>query len=111
MLFGNISETTARRLAALFMASSLFLAMAVALSWVYIDQLLKTISQPPAIPTPSATASPLQVRYQLDVLGRGEIFPALTASAASDYWPVAVLTIANTSDRPLLEVISAELPR
>jgi hypothetical protein len=45
----------------------------------------------------------------MDLPGRGEIFPALAASNASDYWPVAVLNITNTSDRPVLQTVTAEI--
>jgi hypothetical protein len=53
--------------------------------------------------------SPLLVSYKLDLPGRGEIFPALT-SEARDYWPVAILSVSNTSKRPVLQAISAEVP-
>lgn len=55
-------------------------------------------------------ASPLLLRYQLDLPGRGEIFPALVASGASDYWPLATLNISNTAERPVIQTITAEVP-
>ena len=104
----------ARTLAIIFFVTSLLLATALGgMSW-YTYRLLKSINPPPPDPLPTllpaAPVSPLQVRYQLDLPGRGEIFPALAAGNPSDYWPVAVLSIANTSDRPLLQSISAEIP-
>ena len=105
----------ARTLAILFFITSLVLATALAGTWWYTYRLLKSINPPPPDPLPAllavAPVSPLQVRYQLDLPGRGEIFPALAASNPSDYWPVAVLTIANTSNRPLLQTVSAEIPQ
>ena len=104
----------ARKLAVLFFVTSLLLASALAGTWWYTYRFLQSINSVPPEPLPklmpAAPVSPLQVRYQLDLPGRGEIFPALAASNPSDYWPVAVLTIANTSNRPLLQTISAEIP-
>jgi hypothetical protein len=54
--------------------------------------------------------SPLQINYKLDLPGRGEIFPALTAGRPADYWPVAVLTISNASDRPVAQTVEAQIP-
>src|SRR6185437_9710346 len=54
--------------------------------------------------------SPLQVSYKLDLPGRGEIFPALTAGRPADYWPVAVLSISNASERPVAQTVSAQIP-
>jgi hypothetical protein len=104
----------ARALAIIFFVTSLLLATALSgISW-YTYHLLQSINPAPPDPLPTllpaAPVSPLQVRYQLDLPGRGEIFPALAAGNPSDYWPVAVLSIANTSDRPLLQSISAEIP-
>ena len=60
---------------------------------------------------PIERVSPLLVQYRLDLPGRGEVFPALTAaSAASDYWPLAILTITNTSKQAIVQVISGEVP-
>ena len=56
-----------------------------------------------------APVSPLQLQYQLNLPGRGEIFPALAGGKAVDYWPVAVLSIANTSSRPVLQMITAQV--
>jgi len=54
--------------------------------------------------------SPFQVRYQLDLPGGGEIFPALTSCAAPHYWPIATLSMLNGSSQPIIEMVSAEIP-
>jgi len=46
----------------------------------------------------------------LDTPGNGEIFPAFASSAPAEYWPVATLTMVNSSSRPLVETVSAEIP-
>jgi hypothetical protein len=51
----------------------------------------------------------LQIQYQLNMPGRGEIFPALNGARAADYWPVAVLSVANTSSKAVLQIITAEV--
>jgi hypothetical protein len=61
----------------------------------------------PAQPEP---ISPLRVHYQLDIPGGGEIFPALTSCAPPHYWPVATLSMVNTSSQPIVEMVSAEIP-
>jgi hypothetical protein len=103
-----------RVLAVLFFATTVVLATALAGTWWFTYQLMQSSNPPPPEPLPvllpSPQVSPLQVRYQLDLPGRGEIFPALASSNARDYWPVAVLTISNTSARPVLQTISAEIP-
>jgi hypothetical protein len=111
MWLKGISERTARLLAALFLTTSLLLAAALAGTWWYTYRLLELNSPPHLALVPNPPASPLQVRYQLDVPGRGEIFPALAAGSPSDSWPVAILTIANMSERPLLQTVSAEIPQ
>ena len=110
MWFQHISEQRARKLAVLFSATSLILAAALAGTVIYTYRILgsSTASRPTTLPGPAA--SPLQVTYQLDVPGRGEIFPALADSVPGDSWPVAVLTIINESARPLLQTVSAEIP-
>ena len=86
----------------LFVSAALLLAMALAGA----GQALGDKPQPP----PPEPISPLQVRYQLDTPGGGEIFPALTSSATAQYWPVATLTMVNTSSQPVVERVSAEIP-
>ncbi len=57
----------------------------------------------------TAPVSPLLVNYRLDLPGRGEIFPSLSGSKP-DNFPVAVLTIANTSERPVMQTVTAQVP-
>ncbi|HMD98379.1 MAG TPA: hypothetical protein VKM93_13740 [Terriglobia bacterium] len=109
MWFGRISEQKARTLAALFSATSLLLAAALVGTCVYAYRLVELYRPTRLAVLPNPPASPLQVHYQLDVPGRGEIFPALAAGSPSDTWPVAILTIVNASDRPLLQTVSAEI--
>jgi hypothetical protein len=104
----------ARILAIVFFIVSLVLATALAATGWYAYRLLAATNPPAPQPLsallPAAPVSPLEVRYQLELPGRGEIFPALAASNPSDYWPVAVLTIANTSSLPVVQTVSAEIP-
>jgi len=60
-------------------------------------------------PTQPETIPALQVHYQLNVPGGGEIFPALTSIAPADYWPIATLTMVNMSSQPLVETVWAEV--
>ena len=110
----HVSEHTARVLAGLFLSTSLALAVALGATWWYTYRLVRSFEPPPppalADILPGVHASPLQVRYQLDLPGRGEVFPSLVASNASDYWPVAILTISNLSDKPVLQTVTAEIP-
>src|SRR5215471_4419572 len=104
---------TARILAVFFAMTTFGLAVALVWTWVFVSRLTLTPIPEPELPAythPSnEPVSPLQVKYQLDLPGRGEIFPALAGSQASDYWPVAVLNISNTASRPVLQVISAQV--
>lgn len=103
-------------MAALFAFTTLLLAAALAGSWYYVYQYVSREGMPPAPALPQAMhpaagpVSPLQINYKLDLPGRGEIFPALTAGRAADYWPVAVLTISNASDRPVAQTVEAQIP-
>ncbi|HUS18347.1 MAG TPA: hypothetical protein VMZ25_01740 [Terriglobales bacterium] len=95
------------------------LSAALGGSWLYFFHTLNgahVASLATATPGPAAppSVSPLLVTHQLDLPGRGEVFPALAASAsgtnaAKDYWPLALLTISNSGDRPVLETISIEI--
>lgn len=104
-------------LAGVFFTTTLLLAIALAGSWWWFRQLTLTLPAPKPEPIPQPAelhasderVSPLLVSYKLDLPGRGEIFPALT-SEARDYWPVAILSVSNTSKRPVLQAISAEVP-
>jgi hypothetical protein len=99
----------AQTLAAVFLVTSLLLAAALAGTGFYAYRLAKLV-RPPRLAGLPSQASPLQVQYQLEVPGRGEIFPALAAGNPKDSWPVAILTIANESDRPLVQNVTAEIP-
>lgn len=113
MFFSRISARAARVLAVVFLLTTIGLAAGLGWSWWFVTQLaLKPLPGPelPAKMRPvTAPASPLQLQYQLSLPGRGEIFPALAGARAVDYWPVAVLSIANTSKKPVLQVITAEV--
>ena len=104
----------ARVLAAVFATTSLLLAFALGGSWYYMYRLLRA-SEPVAPqlvavhPVLSERVSALQVGYELNVPGRGEIFPALESGNASDYWPVAVLNISNHSDGPVVRTVTVEI--
>ncbi|HKW26314.1 MAG TPA: hypothetical protein VJN48_11055 [Terriglobales bacterium] len=116
MLFRSVSLRAARLLAALFGLTTLLFAAALAGSWYYVYQYVSRegTPSPPALPQAMQPAaglvSPLQINYKLDLPGRGEIFPALTAGRPADYWPVAVLTISNASDRPVAQTVEAQIP-
>ncbi|HKW67355.1 MAG TPA: hypothetical protein VJP04_08715 [Terriglobales bacterium] len=107
---------SARLLAVLFALTTLLFAAALAGSWYYVYQYVSREGMPPPPVLPQAMhpaagpVSPLQISYKLDLPGRGEIFPALTAGRAADYWPVAVLTISNASDRPVAQTVDAQIP-
>src|SRR5215468_1741533 len=101
----------ARVLAWVFSLTTIGLGAALAWSWVFFTRLaLKPLPEPP-LPTrmqaSSGPASPLQIQYQLNMPGRGEIFPALAGAQAADYWPLATLSIANTATKPVLQIITA----
>jgi hypothetical protein len=100
-------------LAWLFFCTTLGLAGTLAWGWMFVSKLaLKPLPEPPLparLQAPSGPASPLQIQYQLNLPGRGEIFPALTGARAADYWPLATLSIANTASKPVLQVITAEV--
>jgi hypothetical protein len=100
----------ARTLVALSAGTTLLLAAVLAGIWTHSSGIVNAASGQPVAGTPDAPISPLQVRYQLDIPGRGEIFPALASGVPTDYWPVAVLTIVNTSSRPLVETVASEIP-
>jgi hypothetical protein len=104
------SEKQIRTVAVVSSAASLVLALALAATWVYTYQILSANPEPPSASKLSPAVSPLLVKYQLDLPGRGEIFPALVSANATDYWPVAMLTISNLSDRHLLENVTAVIP-
>jgi hypothetical protein len=49
------------------------------------------------------------MRYHLDVPGGGEVFPALAAGGPTDYWPIANLSVTNTSSQALVETVAAQV--
>src|ERR1044071_1523043 len=103
----------ARVLAWLFFLTTVGLAGTLAWGWMFVSRLaLKPLPEPPLPAKMQATsgpASPLQIQYQLNMPGRGEIFPALAGAQAADYWPLATLSIANTATKPVLQIITAEV--
>ncbi|MGZ4854400.1 MAG: hypothetical protein ACXVKH_04145, partial [Candidatus Angelobacter sp.] len=100
-------------LAWVLLCTTLGLGGALAWTWIFVTKLaLKPLPDPPLparMQVSSGPASPLQMQYQLNMPGRGEIFPAFAAAHAADYWPVAVLSIANTSNKAVLQIISSEV--
>lgn len=113
MLLSRVSARVARVLALVFLLTTVGLGVGLAWGWMYVRKLALEPLPDPALPAKmhptSAAVSPLQLRYQLNLPGRGEIFPALAGGKASDYWPLAVLSIANTANKPVLQVITAEV--
>lgn len=73
-----------------------------------VEQLQTIVAQRDA--EASWPVSPLLMDYQLDVPGRGEVFPAMAEVDAPEYWPVAVLRVTNTADRAVAQTVSAEIP-
>ena len=111
----SLAPRLSQILAIVFFCTTLAMAAGLLLSWRYFyqitapdphDEVLAALALQPS----AADVSPLLVHYNLNVPGRGEIFPALSAASASDYWPLAVLTIANASERPTVQAVSAEVP-
>lgn len=100
-------------LALVFFLSTLVLGGALGWTWFSIRKLALAPIPEPTLPAKmhpaTAPVSPLQLQYQLNLPGRGEIFPALAGGKAVDYWPVAVLSIANTAPRPVLQIITAQV--
>jgi hypothetical protein len=97
-------------LATVFFVSTVVLGISLGTTWVYVSRLLQKPAPQPDVPRAKlAPVSPLLLQYTLDLPGRGEIFPALAGSSAAEYWPVAVLTITNASERPVLTTINAEV--
>lgn len=111
----HVSHRAAKILASIFCLTSLVLGAALLGMWRFVSKLdLKMPDTGWPVKQASSAAlppvSPLLLRYQLDLPGRGEIFPALVASGASDYWPLATLNISNTADRPVIQIITTEVP-
>ena len=100
----HLSNRSLKILASLFFASSVVLGSALLSMWRFVSKL--DLQMPDSVwPVKQVSSalepvSPLLLHYQLDLQGLVEIFPALVASGAADYWPLATLNIGNTSDRP-----------
>jgi len=96
-----------------FLVTTIGFGGALAWTWIFVSKLaLKPLPDPPLpakMQASSGPASPLQIQYQLNMPGRGEIFPALAGAQAADYWPLAVLSVANTATKPVLQIITAEV--
>jgi hypothetical protein len=111
----RLSERAARLFALIFFVTTISLAITLAGWYGFVRKLtLSTTPEPPklvrSMPSVHTAVSPLLINYDLDLPGRGEVFPALVATSANEYWPVAILTIANTSKQPVLQMISSEIP-
>lgn len=109
----RFSDRMVRVVAIAALTSSGILIFALAWSWAYFFRMTEgpeRFEPLPRMVRSAPNASPLQVQYKLELPGRGEIFPALASGRATDYWPAAILTITNTSDHPLLQAVSAEIP-
>jgi hypothetical protein len=102
-----------RVLAWVFFLTTIGLGGTLVWGWLFVSRLaLKPLPDPPLparMQASSGPASPLQIQYQLNMPGRGEIFPALAGAQAADYWPLATLSIANTATKPVLQIITAEV--
>jgi hypothetical protein len=89
------------------------LGIALGVSWSYAKKLEESVNQPlivrERVAGIAAPVSPLLMRYQLELPGRGEIFPALSVGAPAEYWPVAILTLTNDSENPALQTVSTEV--
>src|SRR3954466_6718887 len=91
-------------LALLSTTAAIALGIALGVSWSYARKLEESANQPLIVRERSeATAlpvSPLLMRYQLELPGRGEIFPALTVGAPAAYLPGAVPYSPQHSQKP-----------
>ncbi len=100
-------------LAWVFFLTTVGLATTLVWGYRFVSRLALTPLPEPALPAAmraaGGPASPLQIQYQLNMPGRGEIFPALAGAQAADYWPLATLSIANTATKPVLQVITAQV--
>ncbi len=112
-MFSRVSARAARALAMVFLLTTLGLGGALGWGWMFVSKLaLQPLPDPPLpakMRPSSAPVSPLQIQYQLNLPGRGDIFPAFADGKAADFWPLAVLSISNTSKKPVLQIITAEV--
>lgn len=105
----------AQRLALIFFLTTVGLGVWLGTYFLWVRRMTRMLPlpEPPKVvyqQEPAQRVSPLLVQYRMDMPGRGEVFPALATAAASDYWPTAILSISNTAKRPVLQVVSAEIP-
>lgn len=111
----RFTDRMVRVVAIAALTTTAVLVAVLAWSWAYFFRMTEGAARFEPLPKAvraGAVASPLKVQYRLELPGRGEIFPALASNrgGASDYWPAAVLTISNTSDRPVVQAVTAEIP-
>lgn len=113
MVFSGLSAKAARVLAFVLLLTTLALAGTLAWGYLFVRKLALSPIAGPELPAKmkpaSSPASPLQVHYELNLPGRGEIFPAFSGGHAADYWPVAVLSISNTAAKPVMQIITAQV--
>src|SRR5262245_31048983 len=100
----------ARVMAWLFLLTTIGLAVALGWSWRFFYKLaLRPLPDPPLparMQASSGPASPLQIQYQLNMPGRGEIFPALAGARGADYWPLAVLMLSYTATKTVIQLLA-----
>ena len=98
-------------------AAAALLAIAIAGTWRRVERLESAVEQLDrsvsalrrSQDSVFAPISPLLLDYELDLPGRGEIFPPMVSSGAPEYWPVAVLRVTNVANRPSAQIITAEI--
>ena len=98
------------------------LAALLGATWVHVrrlgdtvDSLQRDLSQMRAARNaapgaPGLSAAPLLVRYELELPGHGELFPAMAATDAPEYWPLATLQMTNAGPGAVAQTVSAEVP-
>ena len=110
-----------RALALALAASTAALALLLGATWVHlcrlgdsVDGLRRDLSQMRAARTaagaPGLSAGQLLVRYELALPGQGQLFPAMAATDAPEYWPVATLQLTNAGPGAVAQTVSAEVP-
>lgn len=98
----------------------LAVAALVAIGWAEVSRLRQSVAilqrdmavleEANSLRAGMSPVSPLLLDYHLEVPGRGEVFPAMAATGAPEYWPLAVLRVTNTADLPVALTVSAEIP-
>ncbi len=115
-----LPENRIRELTISFAGILIFMGGLLAITWGEVDRLEGTVADLRKTVAGLegersrngllGSVSPLLLEYQLDLPGRGEVFPAMATTIAGDYWPVAVLRVTNTATRAVAQTISAEIP-